>query len=307
MNLAPIVLFVYNRPEHTKLTIEALKKNKLASESQLIIFADGPKNEEAEEKVSETREQLKTIQGFKTVEIIERDYNFGLAKSIIDGVTKVVTQYGKIIVLEDDLLTSPYFLKYMNEALTLYEYNDQVVSIHGYLFSLKETLPSTFFIRGTDCQGWATWKRGWDIFEPDSRKLLDELKKRKLTKEFDFGGAYPYTQMLEGQLCGVNKSWAVRWHAAAFLKNKLTLFPYKTLVDNIGFDGSGVHSGSVKIFENHISQEPIFVERIPLEENQLAREAIERYFKTPKMRIIIIIIWVRNYFKIMRAHIKLRW
>jgi GT2 family glycosyltransferase len=114
---APIALFVYNRPWHTRQTVEALKKNELASESELFIYSDAPKNGKAKEKVKEVREYIKTIDGFKKVTIIERENNWGLADSIIDGVTKIVNEYGKIIVLEDDLVTSPYFLKFMNEAL----------------------------------------------------------------------------------------------------------------------------------------------------------------------------------------------
>jgi GT2 family glycosyltransferase len=168
MELAPIVLFTYNRPVHTKQTIDALLKNTLATDSDIIIFSDYPKTEKVVESVKQTREYLKTIKGFRSIKIIERNENFGLANNIIDGVTTVVNQYGKIIVLEDDLLTSPYFLRYMNEALMLYENEKDVVCIHGYIYPVKQKLPDTFFLRGADCWGWATWKHGWDIFNPDS-------------------------------------------------------------------------------------------------------------------------------------------
>lgn len=154
INVTPIILFVYNRLWHTKQTVEALQKNDLASESELFIFSDGPKPG-AEEKVKEVREYLKTITGFRKVTIIERDTNWGLANNIIDGVTKIVNEYGKVIVLEDDLVTSPGFLTYMNEGLKIYADEEQVASIHGYIYPLKhpERLPETFFIRGADCWG----------------------------------------------------------------------------------------------------------------------------------------------------------
>ena len=174
-NLAPIVLFIYNRPWHTQQTVETLQKNELANESELFIYSDAAKNEQASESVNAVREYIKTINGFKEITIILRDKNWGLADSIIDGVTKIVNEYGRIIVLEDDLVTSPYFLKFMNEGLTMYENEDKVASIHGYIYPI-DNLPNTFFIKGADCWGWATWKRAWDVFEPNGQKILDELK-----------------------------------------------------------------------------------------------------------------------------------
>ncbi|HRU00618.1 MAG TPA: glycosyltransferase, partial [Victivallales bacterium] len=197
MKLAPIALFVYNRPWHTRQTVTALQNNELAAESELVVFSDGPKVEKNkektknnEEKVKEVRDYIKSINGFKTVKIIERTQNLGLANSIISGVTEIVNQYGKIIVLEDDLVTSPHFLRFMNEALDLYEKEEDVISIHGYVYPIPD-LPETFFLKGADCWGWATWKRGWDLFEPDGKKLLRELKEKKLLKRFDFNGTYP--------------------------------------------------------------------------------------------------------------------
>ena len=181
MQIAPTALFVYNRLEHTKRVIEALQKNVLASESDLIIFSDGPKHEKDVKKIDEVRKYLKTIDGFKSIEIFEKENNLGLSNSIISGVTEVVNRYGKIIVLEDDLVVSPYFLEFMNNALVKYENEEKVISIHGYIYPIKNKLPETFFIKGADCWGWATWKRGWDLFEPNGQKLLDELLNKNLT------------------------------------------------------------------------------------------------------------------------------
>lgn len=279
MFLAPIVLFVYNRLPHAKQTVEALQKNYLASESDLIIYSDGAKNEQAFSQVNEVREYLKTITGFKSVFIIERDKNWGLADNIIDGVTEIVNKYGTIIVLEDDMLTSQYFLKYMNEALEFYEYEQNVISIHGYNYPVKENLPDTFFLKGADCWGWATWKRGWNLFEQDGKKLYDEIVNKKLKNEFNFYNSYDYLDMLKRQCEGKNNSWAVRWYASAFLKNKLTLYPGKSLVNNIGLDGSGTHCANGSNLSAELKNNMIKIGNITIEENQIAKKAIRNFFQ----------------------------
>lgn len=199
---APIALFCYKRLDTLKKTVEALQKNELASDSILYIFSDGPK-EGSEEKVHQVRDYIKTINGFKEIKIEESLTNKGLANSIIYGVTKIVNEYGRIIVIEDDLVTNPYFLKYMNEALDMYEKEEGVGCIHGYNYPV-EKLPkeTTFFIKGTECWGWATWKRAWKLFNPNAKELLEEIKKRKLSKDFDKNNSYPYTEMLELQAEG---------------------------------------------------------------------------------------------------------
>ena len=282
MELAPIALFVYNRPDHTRQTIEALQNNILATASDLIIFSDGPKDSvESREGVATVREYLKTITGFKSVRVVIRDKNNGLANSIITGVTEVISQYGRIVVLEDDMISSKHFLQYMNEALSFYERDEKVISIHAYIYPVKKSLPETYFLRGADCWGWATWKRGWDLFEADGQKLLNELEDKKLTQEFDFSSSYPYVKMLKDQINGKNNSWAIRWYASAFLKNKLTLYPGKSLINNIGFDGSGTHCGEItKIdFVNDVDDIKIKVDAIKVVENLEAKSVVINYLK----------------------------
>jgi len=294
--LAPLALFVYNRLQHTRQTVEALQKNGLAKDSDLFIFSDGPKKEADKEKVKEVQDYIQTIFGFKSITVTKRSENLGLSKSIITGVTEIINKYKKIIVLEDDLVTSPYFLKYMNEALNLYEKDERVISIHGYIYPLKERLPETFFLRGADCWGWATWKRGWDLFELDGKKLLKELKDKQLTKKFDFDGAYPFTQMLEMQTLGFNDSWAIRWHASAFLANKMTLYPGCSLVKNIGFGESGTHTKTTFSFESEMCDKPIIIEPIIHESNDILT-FIKNYFKSPKLRIMTAMMRVKYFLK----------
>jgi hypothetical protein len=278
--LAPITLFVYNRLWHTEQTIEALRKNFLSDESDLIIFSDGPKKASEESKVEEVRGFCKKIKGFKSVTLIERNENLGLSNSIIKGVTEVLHDYDKIIVLEDDLITSSHFLTYMNDALNLYKEKEEVISIHGYVYPVREQLPGTFFLRGADWWGWATWRHGWRLFEPDGSKLLKTLKKKHLTHEFDFFGAYPYTRMLKNQIRKKNDSWAVRWYASAFLQNKLTLYPGKSLVRNIGNDTSGTHSWDNDRFDQHELAKEVDLSFLELKENLEAKGIISNYLKS---------------------------
>jgi len=286
INPAPIVLFTYNRPWHTMQTVEALKKNELAQESELFIFSDGWKNENDKPKVLEVREYLKTINGFKKVTIIEKDKNWGLANNIIDGVTKIVNDYGRIIVLEDDLVTSPYFLSFMNEALEMYKDEPKVASIHGYIYPIKD-LPETFFIKGADCWGWATWKEKWAIFEPDGKKLLEEVKRKNLAKEADFDGAYGFTKMLKDQIKGKNNSWAIRWYFSAFLKDMLTLYPGKSYVKNIGFGFDATHTkNKTEMLDVELNQS-FKLEKVVVLENIEARRKIEVFFKSNKQSFTI--------------------
>ena len=270
MKLAPIALFVYNRPHHTKTVVEALLGNDLAAESELFVFADGPRNPEASEAVNEVRRYIRGITGFRSVTVIERDVNLGCAQSIVSGVTEIVNRFGQVIVVEDDILTSPYFLKYMNEGLDCYRHNERVACIHGYIYPVKARLPETFFIRGADIWGWATWKRGWDLYEHDCEKLLNELYAKKLSYK-----------LLKNQIEGKLDTWDIRWYAATFLQDKLTLYPGRSLVRNIGIDGSGTHCGTNALFDTALSREPVLVKKIRIKENARCRKAFKHYFKPP--------------------------
>lgn len=278
-NLAPIALFAYNRPKHTRKTIQALQNNDLSDKSDLFIFCDGPKNDVDILKIQKVYQVIDNISGFKSVNIEKSQTNKGLANSIIYGVSKIVNQFGKVIVLEDDLIVSPYFLKFMNDGLEFYQNQDQIISIHGYVYPTPKTLPETFFLKGADCWGWATWKRGWDLFNPDGKYLLEQLKAKNLTKEFDFNKSYPYTRMLEDWVDGKNNSWAIRWYASAFLANKLTLYPGKSLVKNIGNDGSGTHCADVNLFDTNLYQKAIPIKTIDIAEDIKSKKIIASFFR----------------------------
>lgn len=283
MNHAPIALFTYNRLWHTKQTVEALQANAGAGDSDLVIYSDGPKHPEDAGKVAELRAYLKGLSGFRTVSLVERPSNLGLARSIISGVTEMVSRHGQVIVLEDDLVTSPHFLKFMNEGLDLYRNDKEVASICAYLYPVSSRMRETFFLKGADCWGWATWKRAWDVFEPDGRKLLSELRGRKLTREFDLGGSFPFTRNLRRQIEGKNDSWAVRWYASAFLAGMVSLYPGVSLLRNIGFDGEGTHSRKTAKFDVPVADAPVRLERIPTAHDPEAARAVSRYFRASRI------------------------
>lgn len=276
---APIALFAYNRPIHLRRTVDALAANGGAADSELIVFSDGARTPDAAAAVAAVRAWLPQICGFRSVRVVERTENWGLARSITTGVAELVASRGRVIVLEDDMVTSPHFLRYMNEALDLYADVPEVVSIHGYFYPDSDPLPETFFLRGADCWGWATWERGWKVFESDGARLLAELERRGLCDDFDFGGAAGYTAMLRNQIAGLNDSWAVRWYAAAFLAGGLTLYPGRSLVHNIGNDGSGRHAPDTDGFGVALADDPIRLAPIPLVESAAGRRAAEQFFR----------------------------
>ena len=244
---APIVLFVYNRPYHTRRTLEALSKNELAMQSDLFIFADGAKENASSEQllqIEETRKVIREKQWCKNVEIIESPKNKGLADSIIEGVTKIINQYGKIIVLEDDLLTGKYFLNYMNDALYKYENEAKVWHITSWRDPIATSNPnSSFFYPVMDCWGWATWADRWQHYKKDCAFFKKKFN-GKMRKAFNIDGTDKgmWQQILDNETGKIN-TWAIFWYATIFLNNGLCLAPCSSLVRNIGFDNSGEHCG----------------------------------------------------------------
>ena len=279
MTTAPILLFTYNRLQHTQRCLEALLKNTLAADSELFVYADAAKDEAGKEAVEEVRRYIHSLQGFRTITIIERDENWGLARNIIDGVTTQIKKYGKVIVLEDDLVVAPYFLQFMNDALEIYKDEPKVGHIQACDFTQDASLPDTFLIKWTGSWGWATWERAWENFNPNGEELLHELEARKLSYTFDFNGKYGFTRMLRRQIAGKNNSWAIRWNASLFIKDILSLNVGRSLVQNEGFDGSGTNCGGGGLYASNLHLAPLPIQKIsPIVENQEARQAFVRYY-----------------------------
>ncbi len=249
---APIAVFVYNRPGHTEKLLDSLLGNELVSESEITVYADGPASDRDQVLVDEVRCLVKDR--LPQAELRCRDSNAGLASSIINGVTEQCDRHGKVIVLEDDLILSPLFLQYMNQALERYEQSSRVMHISAYLPPIDITMPPAFFYREPNPWGWGTWKRAWDCFEADSRKQALELYDKGQIADFNQGHAEPYWEMLCKQWLGEVDSWAIRWHATLFRHNGLALYPGESLVVNSGFDGSGRHCTADNRYDTTMSK-----------------------------------------------------
>lgn len=278
-SLAPIVVFAYARVDHLQRMIESLKANPQAADCHLHVYCDGPRSPAAVDATQAVRAFVDGLQGFASVTRTYRDSNFGLARSIVSGVTSVLEHHDSVIVLEDDLLLSPHFLAYMNDALAMYRDDTQVASIHGYCYPVQEPVPETFFMKGADCWGWGTWARAWKHFEPDGRVLLRQLEQRRLCASFDLDRSYPFTRMLRDQIRGRNDSWAIRWHASCYLQGMLTLYPGRSLVENLGMDNSGTHCAQTDVYAGPTLARPVRLERIALEESDVGRRAFVRFFR----------------------------
>jgi hypothetical protein len=283
---APVAAFVYNRVMHTRRMIEALAANAGASETELFVFSDASKNSSSEADVAEVRTYIRQATGFRKVTMVEREVNWGLAKSIIAGVTQLCQDYGRVIVLEDDLVTSPYFLQYMNAALDVYANVDEVASISGYMYPVTLSPPhQTFMWHVPQSWGWATWARAWKQFEADGEFLLSELTKQRRISGFDENGPHSYRKMLEAQIAGRNDSWYIRWHASTFLQNRLHLMPGRSLVRNIGIDGTGVHCAEWRYdpFDVEVSCDPVMVRLLPAMVEADIPPIIGRYCRKVKL------------------------
>lgn len=279
MSLAPIALFGYKRPEHLTRTLKALQACPLAGASELHVFSDGPKHSEDRPAVEQVRAQACKVRGFADVVVHERVGNLGLAQSVIEGVTELSRTYGRVIVLEDDLVVAPGFLTFMNRALQRYQDEPKIMQVSGYMFPVahSERVGSTFLCRVPTSWGWGTWERAWKSLDLDSAKLLSLLQDEGKQYEFNVKGAYPYFEHLKLQAEGKMDVWGVRWYASMFVAGGLCVYPGQSMVQNIGMDGSGVHCGISQSFDVHLSNHDAW--RFPdrIEESELALDSIREF------------------------------
>lgn len=252
---------------------------------EVHFFSDAASQKKDEDKVKQVRNYLNELNGFHDIHLHFAEANKGLSESIIGGVSQLLENHDGIIVLEDDMEVKPFFLSYMISALNHYADDDRVCSIHAYTYPI-ENLPESYFLKGADCWGWATWPRAWALFEEDGLKLLTELKAKNLLRRLDYNGAYPYHRMLMRQIKGKNQSWAVRWYASALLQDKLTLYPGKSLLRNTGNDDSGTHSKKTSVYEPIMAEfAPVFPDKV--EESQAAFKAFSRFFRKARRRAVL--------------------
>ena len=280
MNLAPIIVFAYNRPIHLKRTLNALAKNNLANESELFIYCDGAKenaSKEQYERILENRKVAHSAIGFKSVSVIKRPYNIGLKANIVSAVTEIVNKYGRVIILEDDIVTSPGYLRFMNEALELYKDDEQVMHISGYMWPHRWPLPETFFYEVPyPGGGWATWARAWKYYDDDAVKLYHIWENR--WDEFNkFGGDYLQKQLVANYEGRMN-TWFIKWHAVMLQRRGWTLYPGKSLTNNIGFDSTATNSHITHKFDV-VPVDSINVKRKPICGNRIAEHEIYAFYQ----------------------------
>ncbi len=277
----PVVVFCYNRLWHLQQTISALRQNTLATQTPLIIYADAPKNDLEKQKTAFIKAYLQTLNNstdFLSVTLIFRKTNFGLAKSIIEGATEVLEKYGKAIFLEDDLVSSPDFLQYMNDALVLYEDNKKIYSISGYNPPID--IPKSFLEKSTylcprACSwGWATWLHKWQKNDWQVLDFEEFIKDKEAQKKFHLGGD-DMTVMLLKQQKKINNSWAIRWGYTHFKYDVFCLYPIKTKIHNIGNDGAGTHAPRTRKYSH---KKPLTTNSYILEQNPLPNKEMISIF-----------------------------
>lgn len=292
---APIALFVYARPEHTRRTLETLAANPEAASSRLIVFSDGPRTGK-EAEVAKVRAIVRERAWCGEVELRESPENRGLAASIISGVSALLSENDRVIVLEDDLALSPGFLSYMNAALDRYAADERVMTVAGYLPQLGVELPETFFMRTGTSWGWATWQRAWAHFEPDAATLAKRLRRSGQLAAFNLDGGYDYFEQLRLNAERRMKTWAVMWYASIFLRGGLSLHPRQSLVENIGHDGSGTHCLPDERYALNALAAHIEVGEIPVESHAGGRAAMRARLFQPAQRPLGILDRLRRFF-----------
>ena len=278
--LAPIVVFSYNRPDHLRQTLDALSKNDLAKESVLFVYCDGPKNNATDEqiqRVASNREVAHAVMGFKEVHVVERERNVGLKDNIIGAVTAIVNQYGRIITLEDDVVTSVGFLKYMNDALELYADEKKVMHISAYMYPHKSHLPETFFYPVPyPGGGWATWQRAWKQYNDNAQELFEYWQ--DMWETFDIYGGDYLSKQLKRNREGTMRTWFVKWYAVMRKQDALALYPGRSLTNNIGFDDLATNCYTTTKFDV-VPVDYVKVERIPMVVNQKAHRLIYAFYQ----------------------------
>ena len=247
----PIAYFAFNRPVHTARSLAALAANPEAGDTDLHAFVDGPRREDDRPFVAEVLAVIRAAKGFRSVTVHQSQTNQGLYRAVTSGVSHVLTTADRVIVVEDDILASPYFLAYMNDGLKRYESVQQVGSIHAYSPPI-DGLPDYFFLRGGDCWGWATWADRWQLFQSDPSALLKQLVSSDQVLAFCTSHGIGSLLLLIRRARRRNQSWAILWHASLFLAGRLTLHPGRAFADNIGNDGSGEHSSATDSYATRL-------------------------------------------------------
>lgn len=305
MNIAPIIVFAYDRPDHLSQTLNALAKNDLAPQSILYVYCDGAREYGGEtldspkcnyitrrygkmvcskdeyeaylKRIAEVRKVARSQTGFKEVHVVEREHNIGLADNIIGAVTEIVNLYDQVIAFEDDIVTTKGCLTYLNDALELYKDDEQVMHISAWMYPNKGQFPTTFFYDSPyPAGGWATWKRAWQHFNPDTADHVHFWENR--WKEFDIEGQDHLSKQLLMNYNGTLKTWYIKWYSSMRRMNGLCLYPGTAMSNNIGWDSSGETSYANTRYNVEHPAEYTEVKRIPIMRNEKAFDYIRVWY-----------------------------
>jgi hypothetical protein len=271
-----IAIFAFQRPDHLRQVLYSLACQSTPCVFPIFLFLDGPRTVADTEAVEGCRAVASEVAYLLQISIISSEVNRGLYRSLTDGISAVLADHERVIVIEDDIVVAPYFLDYMCDALHCYAENPRVASIHGYIPPISRPLPETFFLRGADCWGWATWRNRWSLYRHDAAAMAAEIRGRGLARAFDLGGRVPNLRLLDERAAGRSSSWAICWHASCFLADRYTLHPGRSLVRNIGLDNSGEHCAPSVSLEAVLTDTPLPVLRQKVEENPAIVAAFAR-------------------------------
>ncbi len=281
---APIILFVYKRLAHTAQVITSLQANKEAASSELYIYSDAAKSVSDEAEVNAVRSFAGKVTGFKAAHLHVFDKNQGLASAITQGVSAVIAKHGRVIVLEDDVIVSPSFLEYMNNALNKYQHQKTIWHISGWNYPIKTTAIHTdvFFLRTMNCWGWGTWDDRWQHYEKNPHKLLNSWSTSDI-KAFNLDHHVNFWSQVKKNAQGKLNTWAIFWYSTIFSHQGLCVNPTHSLTLNIGHDGSGENCGSIDYYARKLSDQRIQTWPNELKENPHAISAIKQYHRRPSL------------------------
>jgi len=288
---APLALFIYNRPDHIREMITSLQSCEGFAESPIYVFADGPRQPQQNSAIHEARAEARRLLGDRAV-YFERDKNLGVDNSIIAGVSQLCDQYGKVIVIEDDLVFSPNFLKFLNLGLRRYEHDQRVMQVCGYMFDVPQFRQrnDAIFLRMANSLGWATWKRAWDEYDPKATGWRERLRDGRVRRRFDLDGHFKYARMLSHHMQSKAPAWDIRWYYTVFSRDGLVLYPPRTLVVHTGFDGTGTHDRFSMPVQGELETKATF--ELPAQvteapDKALVFEAVEKFRPSSTLRKVV--------------------
>lgn len=296
----PVALFCYNRPVHLKRTIAALQKNAGAVETEVWFFSDGPVGEGDRASVDEVRKIVDNVEGFKGVRVVKNDVNRGLAASVIAGISAVLAQNDACIVLEDDLETAPFFLDFLNSGLSCYADDSEIFSVSGYCPPIAipdDYAAEAFRFPRINSWGWGTWRNRWSRVDWDVKDFEAFISNKKLVKQLALQGK-DLPVMLLKQQTGKIGSWAVRFNQACFREGKTNIYPVRSLVKNLGTDGTGTHMKSSGKYGVQLSEKPLNPH--PAYENSYISKAFREFYRPSLYRQMVNRIKIARYLQRLR-------